>query len=220
MKKILLVVALVIAALFGYQKYQQQQAEEQELATINKAMLDGSVRVAMQLKLMSGEHAVSYGEFQKAAAENNSAIAQSIVALKNKLTPRHPDNIKHAVVYLEQAQGVIRAAKRTTDLIIELKSANREAAGARSKLTADLDRVQTFLDNPGSKMPPLASNYIDTKSISRRQELAALELESTALELKERIADLLKAKPPEKSGLSANVYLSRQDFPDITVEVK
>jgi hypothetical protein len=203
------VVVLIAVIVLGYHKY----VEIQELSETSKVMRDASVRVSTLLEYMRGGHGVTYTEFIQQAREHNSAITQSIITIKGRRTPQSPENLNHAVWYLEKVQEVIRASERTTLAIIEATAAKRSAEAALAQLNA-------FVANPGDGKARINATSLDPDSISKRLAIASADFEITTLQLQQAMLDLSEAKPPAKSSIPADVYLSKNDLRDITLKIK
>jgi len=213
MKKIGIVVSVVVVLIavivLSYHKYE----EKQELAETCKIMRDASVRVSTLLEYMRGGHGVTFAEFMRQAREHNIAITQSIITIKSRRSSKNPESSNHVVWYLEKVQEVIRASERTTLAMIEATAAKRGAEATLAQLNA-------FVANPEDGKARFNATSIDAESISKRLSIASAEFEIATLQLQQAMLDLSEAKPPARSSIPVDVYLSKNDLRDITLKIK
>lgn len=209
MKKVVAAFVVVLVFAFALHKYQ----EHSEIKIISTAMRDASARVSTMLEIMRGGKGVSYAEFISMAENHNAAIANSAILLKSRDGAKHPEDINHAIYYLEKCQSVIRAASNVSRSLIA-------TSVARKSLESAIDRLQNFIDDPLNDAQRAQAKYIDTSGINRQAQTANDQLDATTLELGVSMRTLAELKTPPQSKIPIDAYINKDDLRDIVLKVK
>lgn len=209
MKKAIVALVIILVGALAFHNYQ----ERSEIKVISTVMRDASARVSTMLEIMRGGKGVSYAEFISMADTHNAAIANSEIMLKSQSSAKHPEDINHAIYYLEKCQSVIRAASNVSRSLIA-------TSVAKKSLESAIDKLQNFVDDPTNDMQRAQANYVDTSGVSRQATAANEQLESSTLELGIAMKMLSEAIPPQRSKIPIDAYIKKHDLRDIILKAK
>lgn len=209
MKKAIVALMIILVCALAFHKYQEQS----EIKVISIAMRDASARVSTMLEIMRGGKGVSYAEFISMADTHNAAIDNSVIMLKSQSGAKHPEDINHAIYYLEKCQSVIRAASNVSRSLIATSVAKKSLEGA-------IDKLQNFVDDPTNDMQRAQAKYVDTSSVSRQATAANEQLESSTRELGISMKTLSEAAQQPRSKIPIDAYIKKEDLRYIVLKVK
>jgi len=208
MKKVILGLIIIGAAVFGFNKF-QETSERNELA---RAMRDSSVRVSLLLTTLRSGSGATIGDILKMSSEHVTAISSTLFSVKSRIQPRRQDNQLHAVSYIEKCQIVARRTEQLTRKLIAFHLAKNAADDA-------LTSLQKFVDNPSNDTARWSANAIDSPSISKQLGIAKQELDIATTELNLALLDLSEIRPPAGSGFRPDAYISKEDLTDIKISL-